>query len=113
MSHPLLPAGEPNPILRAAEALRAAGWTPAGEPDRLLRAAEVFALVGLSRTAVYEAIAESRFPKPVQLGPRAVAWRLSDVQAFIAGLPAATMQPPPAVRRRRAEAAAASAGAAA
>jgi prophage regulatory protein len=39
--------------------------------------------VGLSKSSIYLRIARGTFPKPVQLGPRSVGWRVSDVEAFL------------------------------
>ena len=55
--------------------------------DALWRLPKVLAIVGLSRSSLYRAINEGRFPRPVRLGPRAVAWRKSTVLAFINRLP--------------------------
>jgi prophage regulatory protein len=51
---------------------------------RLLRRRQVEGLVGLRRSAIYAAMAAGRFPKPINLGPRAVAWLASEVEAWIA-----------------------------
>ena len=53
-------------------------------PETLLRRPAVEAATGLSRSSIYAAMAKNDFPKPVQLGPQSVAWRHSDVQAWIA-----------------------------
>ncbi len=55
--------------------------TPRGE--RLIRRPEVERRVGLRRAAIYKEMAEGRFPKPVKIGPRAVAWIESDIDAWI------------------------------
>jgi len=39
-----------------------------------LRRREVIQRTGLSQSRLYEEIAEGRFPKPVPIGARAVAW---------------------------------------
>jgi prophage regulatory protein len=52
----------------------------------ILRLPEVRACTGLSRTAIYRAIASGRFPRPVALGPRAVGWRESDIIEWIESL---------------------------
>lgn len=52
-------------------------------PSRLIRRAEVLGLVGLSKSTVYQHMADGTFPAPVRLGRRAVAWRLDDVLTFI------------------------------
>ncbi len=46
---------------------------------RLLRLPEVLRMTGLSRSTLYRLIGEGRFPAPVRIGPRAVAWRERDV----------------------------------
>lgn len=45
--------------------------------DRVLRRKEVEKVVGLSRSAIYAAMDKGRFPRPIQLGPRAVGWKES------------------------------------
>ena len=53
--------------------------------ERLIRLPEVLTMVGLGRSSIYRQIAEGQFPKPVDLGGgRAVAWRQSDISAWIA-----------------------------
>lgn len=50
---------------------------------RLIRLPEVLGRVGLSRTTVYDSVSKGRFPAPVKLGSRSVAWRESDVDEWI------------------------------
>lgn len=52
-------------------------------PDRILRKPEVLQMVGLGNTALYEAISENRFPRPVRLSKRSVGWLESEVQQWI------------------------------
>lgn len=54
--------------------------------DRLVRLPEVVALVGRSESSIRRDVAAGRFPKPVQIGPRAIGWRASEIEAYIAGL---------------------------
>jgi prophage regulatory protein len=49
----------------------------------LLRLPQVRVRTGLSRSTIYQYISAGTFPKPVQLGPRAVAWIESEVAAWI------------------------------
>jgi prophage regulatory protein len=58
-------------------------------PDRILRQAEVEAKVGFKKTKIWEEVAKKRFPPPIALGPRAVGWRESEIDAWIAALPRA------------------------
>lgn len=49
----------------------------------LLRRPIVEQQTGLSRSSIYAMMAEGSFPKPVRIGKRAVAWRSSEVHAWI------------------------------
>lgn len=51
--------------------------------DRLLSRREVEAICSLSRSSLYAMMAKGEFPKPVHLGARRVAWRESDIKAWI------------------------------
>jgi len=53
------------------------------KPDPLLRLPELLMLVPLAKSTIWLAIKEHRFPSPVKIGRRAVAWRLSDIERFI------------------------------
>ena len=48
-------------------------------PRRFLRLPAVIATVGLGKTAIYDRIKAQTFPKPIQLGPRAVAWDAAEI----------------------------------
>ena len=56
---------------------------------RLLTLRDVTAMTALSRSAVYALMAESRFPKPIRVGARAVRWVEQEVADFIASRPRA------------------------
>lgn len=56
---------------------------PAQTPERVLRLPETSAMVGLKRASIYALMAEGRFPRPVRLSARAVAWRMSDLQRWL------------------------------
>ena len=49
---------------------------------RFLRLPEVRGLTGLSKSSLYELIRAHRFPAPVHLGPRTVAWVKSEVTTW-------------------------------
>jgi len=55
----------------------------------LLRLPQVLRETALCRSSIYAAISEGRFPPPVRIGRRAVAWRLEDIEAWKAKLPTA------------------------
>lgn len=52
--------------------------------DVLIRLEQVVERTTLSRATIYQLISEGRFPKQIQIGPRRVAWRLSDINEWIA-----------------------------
>lgn len=58
---------------------------PPQDSTRLLRRPEVERLTGKSRSAIYLDIRRGRFPHPVPIGLRAVAWRESDIKRWIEG----------------------------
>lgn len=51
--------------------------------DRLLRRSEVERIIGLSRSWIYAAIDRGEFPAPIRLTSKAVAWRESDIEAWV------------------------------
>jgi prophage regulatory protein len=51
--------------------------------DRLLRRRDVEALTAMSCSAIYAWMAAGTFPKPVALGSKKVAWRESDIAAWL------------------------------
>ena len=51
---------------------------------KFLRLTEVRSRVPYSRSTIYQLIAEGKFPKPISLGARAVAWLESDIDEWIA-----------------------------
>jgi len=48
-----------------------------------LREPTVLALIPVSRASWWQGIKCGRFPKPVRLGPRTVAWRVQDIRELI------------------------------
>ena len=57
--------------------------------DKLIRLPAVIARTGLARSTIYESIRTGRFPPPVKIGPRAVAWRASEIDEWIESRPSA------------------------
>jgi prophage regulatory protein len=47
-----------------------------------LRMPTVMRMTGLGRSTIYRLIANRKFPSPVRLGPRAVAWRRTDLDQW-------------------------------
>ena len=49
----------------------------------LLRLPVVRARTGLSRSSIYARVAAGTFPRPIAIGPRAVAWPSDAIDAWI------------------------------
>ncbi len=68
--------------------------TSSGRADSIapvfLRMPTVMRMTGLGRSTIYRLIADQKFPSPVRLGPRAVAWRRSDLDRWSEARPAVT-----------------------
>jgi prophage regulatory protein len=50
----------------------------------LMRRKQVEAATGLPRSTLFALVAEGKFPKPVKLGPKSIAWLDEEVGAWIA-----------------------------
>ena len=66
----------------------------------LLRLPQVLARVGISRSTLYQRMADGLFPVPVSLGERAVAWKSSEIDKWISKRAEAGRVGPGAQRRR-------------
>lgn len=51
--------------------------------QRVLRLRHVLTRTGLSRSTIYAWIEQGEFPRSIQLGPRAVGWLSSDIEAWL------------------------------
>ena len=52
----------------------------------ILRLPIVKARTGLSRSTIYQRVSAGTFPKPVNLGARAVGWLESEIDEYLAAL---------------------------
>jgi len=50
---------------------------------QILRRKDVESMVGLSRSTIYKLMNQGLFPKAIRLGPRAVGWRISEIENWI------------------------------
>ena len=57
--------------------------------NRLLRRKEVGQMVSLSRASIYRLMDSGDFPHPIRVGPRAVRWRLRDIEEWMSERPLA------------------------
>lgn len=55
-----------------------------------LRMPTVVRLTGLGRSTIYRLIADNKFPCPVRLSPRTVAWRRADLERWSEARPTIT-----------------------
>ena len=60
--------------------------------DRLIKLRAVLEITGISKSSLYRKVSAGTFPPPVRQGLRTVAWRESEVLAWIAGLPTRTQK---------------------
>jgi prophage regulatory protein len=51
--------------------------------DRLIRKPEVLSRTGLGNTTLYALVKQGRFPPPLPIAGRAVAWREIDINGWI------------------------------
>ncbi|MDL2314051.1 AlpA family phage regulatory protein [Desulfovibrio sp. OttesenSCG-928-C14] len=54
---------------------------------RFISKKEAYAMLGISRATFERMVAVGLFPKPFQVGKRAVRWRSDEVEAFIRSMP--------------------------
>lgn len=50
--------------------------------ERLIRISEVLRLVPVSRSTWYQGVKDGRYPAAVKIGPRAAAWRMSEIRSL-------------------------------
>ena len=53
------------------------------DTDRLLRLEAVISLIGMKRSWILQKVKDGKFPKPIKLSERAVAWYASDIEDWI------------------------------
>ncbi|MBU0589449.1 MAG: AlpA family transcriptional regulator [Gammaproteobacteria bacterium] len=53
-------------------------------PDKFIRLPEVIAITARSKPTIYVDIKKGKFPAPINIGERAVAWLSSDIEKWIA-----------------------------
>jgi len=63
--------------------------------ERLIGEAECRVITNLSRAQRWRMERDRKFPRRLRLGPRTVRWRLSEILAWIADLPAAAPERSP------------------
>lgn len=51
--------------------------------DRLIRLKELKQIIGYSTTSIWRRCKDGTFPSAVRIGPAAVAWRQSEIEAWM------------------------------
>lgn len=64
--------------------------SPESRPPLFLRMPSVVRTTGLCRSTIYRLISENKFPPPVRVGDRAVAWRQTDIERWSEARPPST-----------------------
>jgi prophage regulatory protein len=74
-----------QPIMNHPVPLRGAEPVPAAAAprDRLIRIADVERIAGIRKSLIYQLQREGKFPRCVQITPRAVAWAEQAVYAWV------------------------------
>ncbi|MEG0921680.1 MAG: AlpA family phage regulatory protein [Comamonas sp.] len=80
----------PNNAIRTAHTLTAT-QLQSNYQDRLLRIDAVRFLTSLSRSTIYSRIAAGEFPHAVRVHGNCMAWRESEIHAWIASRPCALL----------------------
>ncbi len=50
--------------------------------NKIIKRKELLELVSMSKSTLYNQVAENRFPKPIKLANRSVGWLTSDIQEW-------------------------------
>jgi prophage regulatory protein len=69
--------------MAALEEMKRGLANPTLESPRFLRIREVIQITGLSRSGIYDSMAQNKFPQSVQLGARSVGWVDSEVRLWV------------------------------
>lgn len=56
-------------------------------PPIIYRMKDLIKVLGICKSTIYDMIKVGTFPKPRQIGPHSVGWRVQDVQAWVDALP--------------------------
>ena len=54
-----------------------------GTSEQFLRMPAVMQRVGYSKSRIYALVAQGQFPKQIQIGQRATAWRASEIDSWM------------------------------
>ena len=63
---------------------------PRHDGSLFVRMGSVIRMTGLCRSTIYRLVAQDKFPSPVRLAARAIAWRRTDLERWSEGRPTIT-----------------------
>jgi prophage regulatory protein len=49
----------------------------------LMRRTEVEQALRIGRSTIYGLMSQGKFPKPIRVSPRSVAWRISEIEDYL------------------------------
>jgi prophage regulatory protein len=49
----------------------------------VVRMSRLVEMIGLSRSTIWKLLSEGKFPNPIRLGSRSIAWRIKDVEDWL------------------------------
>jgi len=55
--------------------------------SKLVRIRDLQTLVGMKKSSIYKLMKSGEFPRPVKISERCVAWKVDDLNDWIASLP--------------------------
>ena len=50
---------------------------------QFMRRTEIEQVLRIGRSTIYGLMSQGKFPKPVRISPRSVAWRVSDIEDYL------------------------------
>lgn len=93
MNHTAPQNQQAAPGLHSVNTTHATMPTAATKPARLLRLPAVMERTGRGKSSIYADMAAGTFPTPVRLGTRGVAWKESEIDAWVNSLQTAEICP--------------------
>ncbi len=49
----------------------------------VVRMSRLVEMIGLSRSTIWKLLSEGKFPNPIRLGSRSIAWRINDIEEWL------------------------------
>lgn len=58
-------------------------FTLFNDSAKLMRRTEVEQALRIGRSTIYGLMSQGKFPKPIRVSPRSVAWRISEIEDYL------------------------------